>query len=43
MTERINKHYPADFKQEAVALVIEQLSQPGQNLERLMPWNVNLG
>jgi len=24
MTKRINKHYPAEFKQEAVALVIEQ-------------------
>jgi transposase len=24
MTKRTNKHYPAEFKQEAVALVIEQ-------------------
>ncbi|MFT6906753.1 MAG: transposase, partial [Oleiphilaceae bacterium] len=24
MTKRINKHYPEEFKQEAVALVLEQ-------------------
>jgi len=24
MTKRINKHYPSEFKQEAVVLVIEQ-------------------
>lgn len=31
MTKRTNKHYPAEFKQEAVALVIEQDYSIGPN------------